>query len=130
MSRKKQNPIARFNDCLAEKITNAVGSMWCAYLFTALSCISLPSTLATRDVKQYVAWFTQTFLQLVLLSIIQKGQNLSGQSSDRQAKETHRIVKQSHDLIMQEVKTIQEAQKSEAVERRELAKILKELKTH
>lgn len=71
----------RFNEWLAVKITNAVGTMWCAYIFTALTLISLPSAIASRNVLVIVSWVAQTFLQLVLLAVIQTGQNIIG---DRQ----------------------------------------------
>lgn len=72
----------RFNDWLALKITAAVGSMWCAYLFVALACVSLPSAIASHDVITIVSWVAQTFLQLVLLSIILKGQNIQGERQE------------------------------------------------
>lgn len=56
-------------------ITNAVGTVWCALVFTALACVSLPDTLATGNPIQIVGWIAQTFLQLVLLSIVMVGQN-------------------------------------------------------
>lgn len=70
--------VKKFNDWLAVKITNGVGTMWCAYLFTALTLISLPSAIASRNVLTIVSWIAQTFLQLVLLAVIQTGQNIIG----------------------------------------------------
>lgn len=72
----------RFNDWLAIKITDAVGSMWCAYIFAALALVSLPSAIASRDVITIVSWVAQTFLQLVLLAIILKGQNIQGERQE------------------------------------------------
>lgn len=71
----------KFNEWLAEKITNTVGTMWCAYIFTALALISLPMAIASGNVITIVSWIAQTFLQLVLLAVIQTGQNIIG---DRQ----------------------------------------------
>jgi len=68
-----------FNDKIAVKITEAVGSMWCAYIFAALACVSLPSAIASHDVITIVSWIAQTFLQLVLLAVILKGQNIQGE---------------------------------------------------
>lgn len=65
-----------FNDWLAIKVTNAVGSMWCAYLFSLLALVSLPSAIASHNVLTIISWIAQTFLQLVLLSVILKGQNI------------------------------------------------------
>lgn len=78
-----------FNGRLALIITKAVSTMWCAYLFAGISLISLPSALegGTADV---VAWVAQTFLQLVLLSVIMVGQKVAAQASDKQALQTYR----------------------------------------
>lgn len=65
-----------FNEWLAVRITNSVGSMWCAYAFTALALVSLPATLATHNMISIVGWVAQTFLQLVLLSILMVGQKV------------------------------------------------------
>ena len=72
----------KFNDWLALKITDAVGSMWCAYVFTAIALISLPAAIATHNLITIVSWVAQTFLQLVLLSVILKGQNIQGERSE------------------------------------------------
>lgn len=72
----------RFNDWLALKITQGVGTMWCAYAFVILACISLPAVLATHNAVAIVAWIAQTFFQLVLLPIIIVGQNLQAKRHD------------------------------------------------
>ena len=79
----------RFNDWLAVKITNVVGTMWCAYAFAALALISLPEAI-NGGIAPLVAWIAQTFLQLVLLSIIMVGQNIASEKSDRQLAQTYR----------------------------------------
>lgn len=79
----------RFNDWLAIKITNVVGTMWCAYAFAALTLISLPEAIH-GGVATLIAWIAQTFLQLVLLSIIMVGQNIASEKSDRQLAQTYR----------------------------------------
>ena len=80
--------LARFNKWLAVKITNGVGTMWCAYAFTLLACISLPAAIATHQVIILVSWLAQTFLQLVLLSIIIVGQNVQSEAADARAEKT------------------------------------------
>lgn len=84
----ESGPVHRFNTWLALKITQAVGTMWCAYLFAALALVSLPSALQ-GGIPAFVAWLAQTFLQLVLLSIIIVGQKVEGASSERRAIETY-----------------------------------------
>src|SRR5215469_2458053 len=79
----------RFNSWLAVKITNIVGTMWCAYAFAGLTLISLPEAIH-GGVATLIAWIAQTFLQLVLLSIIMVGQNIASEKSDRQLAQTFR----------------------------------------
>ena len=76
-----------FNGWLAATITRAVGSMWCAYAFAALALISLPDAIH-GGVFTLVSWISQTFLQLVLLSIIMVGQRVLASASDKQALQT------------------------------------------
>lgn len=81
--------VAAFNQRIAEKITAFVSTMWCAYIFAALALISLPAAIRSGDVVVIVAWVAQTFLQLVLLSIIMVGQKVSSESVEQMIKETH-----------------------------------------
>lgn len=74
-------------DKVAVKITGAVGSMWCAILFSILALTSLPSVIAeslqTSSIAPLIQWIAQTFLQLVLLSIILKGQNIGSEQLEK-----------------------------------------------
>jgi len=83
------NRINEFNRRLAQKITSFVSTMWCAYIFAALALISLPAAITSGDVVIIVAWVAQTFLQLVLLSIIMVGQQVSSASVEKMIQETH-----------------------------------------
>lgn len=49
--------------------------MWCAYAFAILAFVSLPSANNSRSAVNLVSWISQTFLQLVLLSMFIVGQN-------------------------------------------------------
>ena len=76
-----------FNAKLALVITRSVGTMLCAYLFAILALISLPDAIKAGR-PAIISWIAQTFLQLVLLSIIMVGQRVqSAASDDRAAKE-------------------------------------------
>jgi hypothetical protein len=77
-----------FNGWLAATITKGVGSMWCAYAFAALALVSLPEAVH-QGVVTLVSWISQTFLQLVLLSIIMVGQRVLASASDKQALQTY-----------------------------------------
>jgi hypothetical protein len=79
----------RFNHWLAVTITDVVGTMWCAYAFACLALISLPEAIR-GGTAALIAWIAQTFLQLVLLSIIMVGQKVVAAKSDRQLEQTYR----------------------------------------
>ncbi|HEY7900593.1 MAG TPA: hypothetical protein VIC25_05345 [Caulobacteraceae bacterium] len=78
-----------FNGWLALTITNGVGTMWCAYAFAVLALISLPDAIKAGTAS-LIAWIAQTFLQLVLLSIIMVGQKVAAAASDKQALQTYK----------------------------------------
>jgi hypothetical protein len=63
--------------------------MWCAYAFAALALVSLPAAIMSRNPVLIVSWISQTFLQLVLLSIIIVGQNVLAAASDKRAEATY-----------------------------------------
>jgi hypothetical protein len=81
--------LARFNTKLSVKITKMVGTMWCAYAFAVLAFVSLPSAIRSGNAVTLVSWISQTFLQLVLLSIIIVGQNVLGAAADMRAEATY-----------------------------------------
>ena len=83
----------RFNEWLAIRITKVVGTMWCAYAFAGLALISLPAAIR-GGTATLISWIAQTFLQLVLLSIIMVGQNIAAKKSDRQLDQTYRDSEQ------------------------------------
>src|SRR5450759_1883879 len=69
-------PIGRLNAKIGLKVTVVVGTMWCAYLFTLVALVSVPSAFKTGNSLIIIAWIAQTFLQLVLLPILIVGQNV------------------------------------------------------
>lgn len=93
------------NGRIAVLITNTVGTMWCAYVFAGIALISLPEAIR-GGVAPLIAWVAQTFLQLVLLSVIMVGQKVSAAASDKQALQTYndaeallKIQDEVHQLI-------------------------------
>jgi len=82
-----------FNKKLATIVTNIVGTMWCAYAFTLLAMVSLPAAIH-GGVATLITWIAQTFLQLVLLSIIMVGQSVNSEKSEKRAEEDHRMIMQ------------------------------------
>ena len=101
--RRAMSEVEGFNAKLAVIITHAVGSMAMAYIFCLIALTSLPAilieagVLTKSDVPSFltkpgliliVAWIAQTFIQLVLLSIIMVGQDVQSIASDARAEHT------------------------------------------
>ena len=98
--------------------------MWCAYLFAAIALISLPAALA-GGTATIVSWVAQTFLQLVLLSVIMVGQKVAARASDKQALQTfkdteallkiqdelHRLIKINNELTEEIHNTVKKPKK-------------------
>jgi hypothetical protein len=76
------------NAKIAVFLTNIVGSMWCAYVFAVIALIGLPPALKPGG-EGLIAWIAQTFLQLVLLSVIMVGQNVQSVASDVRSQHTY-----------------------------------------
>ena len=94
----------RFNAWLAVKVTSGVGTMWCAYAFGALALVSLPSAITSGSPIILVSWISQTFLQLVLLSVIIVGQNVLAAAADKRSEATFKDA----DAVLHEAVKIQE----------------------
>jgi hypothetical protein len=82
------SPVTRFNTRVAVLVTQVVGSMWCAYAFALFDLISLPAAIS-GGASTIVAWVAQTFLQLVLLSVIMVGQNVQAAAADKRSEATY-----------------------------------------
>jgi hypothetical protein len=85
--REAMGEVDGFNAKFAVLITRLVGTMWCAYLFGVIALLGLSPALKPGG-EGLVAWIAQTFLQLVLLSVIMVGQNVQSLASDARAANT------------------------------------------
>jgi hypothetical protein len=85
---KRASRYGRFNAWLAVRITGAVGTMTCAYLFGAWAVYGLPVALQPGGIG-LANWFAEEFLQLVLLSVIIVGQNIQAAASDKRSEQTY-----------------------------------------
>ena len=92
-----------FNGRIALALTNAVGTMWAAYAFALLALLVLPQAIA-GGLLTFVQWLSQTFIQLVMLSVIMVGQNVLGRAADKRAAMTF----QDADATFHEAGQIQE----------------------
>jgi hypothetical protein len=95
--------IGRLNAKVGLRITLVVGTMWCAYAFTALALVSAPTAFSSGNKLIIVAWVAQTFLQLVLLPIIIVGQNVQAAAADARSLATYNDAA----AILEEAKQIQ-----------------------
>jgi hypothetical protein len=77
------------NGKIALILTTVVGTMWCAYAFAALALLVLPQA-AGGGLLTLIQWLSQTFIQLVMLSVIMVGQNLLSRASDKRADMTYK----------------------------------------
>lgn len=74
-----------FNGRLAVSVTGAVGTMWCAYAFAVLAMIAIPYV---HGALGWIQWVSQTFIQLVMLSVIMVGQGVQSRAADKRAEQT------------------------------------------
>ena len=96
-------------DKVAIFITKIVGTMWCAIAFTILALISFPQAIH-GGTSTTISWIAQTFLQLVLLSIIMVGQNLQSRHSELRADadyETNIEAKKDIETLMKRLDSIE-----------------------
>jgi hypothetical protein len=77
------------NGRIALVLTSAVGTMWCAYLFAIIALLVLPEAIQ-GGLLTSIQWLSQTFIQLVMLSVIMVGQNILGRAQDRRAEMTYK----------------------------------------
>ena len=100
---EKHGQTLSLNNRIGLAITKSVGTMWAAYVFAALSLVSLPAAIASGNELVIVAWVAQTFLQLVLLPVIIVGQNIQAAAADARAVATY----EDATAILEEAKQIQ-----------------------
>jgi hypothetical protein len=109
------HPHTGFNKWLALRLTTIVGTMWCAYAFAALALVALPQAFRGGSLT-LVQWISQTFIQLVMLSVIMVGQNVISAGQDARAEADHETLIAIHDLdksiyeLSQQVKAINDRQ--------------------
>ena len=97
-----------FNGKVALALTTAVGTMWCAYAFAVLALIVLPDAVK-GGMLTTIQWISQTFIQLVMLSVIMVGQNILSRTSDKRADETY----QDAEATLHEAQQIQDHLKAQ-----------------
>ncbi len=131
--KRAMGDVEGFNAKVAVLITHAVGSMAMAYIFSLVALTSLPAilieagVLSSGDVPKFltkpgliliVAWIAQTFIQLVLLSIIMVGQDVQSIAADARSENTFKDAQAILDALNTEtqggLRTILEAIEAQA----------------
>lgn len=90
--------VTGLNAKVAVLLTRLVGTMWCAYVFAAIALVSLPDAIKGGR-STLVSWIAQTFLQLVLLSVIMVGQSVQSTAADARAAQTFADVERIIDAL-------------------------------
>ncbi len=80
-----------FNSWFARRITGAVSTMTCAYLFFIIAMVAFPQAVHDSFVSGFaplplITWLSQSMLQLVLLAIIMAGQDIAAKDTEKRAK--------------------------------------------
>jgi len=113
--------LARFNNWLAVVITRGVGTTWAAYLFVLIALVSLPeafSAFVKGDTVTGIAWFSQSFLQLVLLPLILVGQRLMAEAQHSQTQADRDALQGLHQLNIAQLDILKELRASTAGQER------------
>ena len=117
--------IIAFNNAAAIRITRAVGTMTCAWLFAVWALLSFPEawSQAFSDGFHFlplVTWVSQTFLQLVLLSVVMVGQSLLDTSVREAIMEILATIRTDHQAL---VEMLQDARDDRAEHKEMLAEL-------
>ncbi len=105
-----QNALGRFNNMVAVLVTTGVGSMWAAYVFVLIALVSFPQALnafLTGDRVTGISWFSQSFLQLVLLPVIIVGNRVIAAGQDARAEADHETLTALHTINVQQLQILQ-----------------------
>lgn len=80
------------NSRIALRLCAWVGTMPTAYVFAFLAFLALPGVLGWNLLPNrtllIVAWLSQTLIQLVMLAVLQLGQNLQARAADARSEQT------------------------------------------
>jgi len=106
------------NDLVATRVTLAVSTMMCVYIFLAWSLLPL----VVPRLESFVFYVSGGILQLIFLPLILVGQNLLSKEAENRAQ-------QDHEAIMEILSDIQEDINSHQLLTRELVNLETRLNT-
>ena len=99
--------MGRFNAAMAVLITRIVGTMYCAYAFTVIAFIALPTAIEQGSPTVLINWLSSNFLQLVLLPIIIVGQNVISAQQDARAEADHETLTALHQMASHQLEILE-----------------------
>jgi hypothetical protein len=103
--------MGRINAAIAVRITKIVGTMYCAYVFTLIALVALPTAIQSGQATVLVNWISSNFLQLVLLPIIIVGQNVISAAQDKRAEADHKTLTALHQMNVQQLRILEGQEK-------------------
>ena len=98
--------LGRINAAIAVRITKVVGTMYCAYFFTLIALVALPTVIKAGSTTVLINWISANFLQLVLLPIIIVGQNVISAAQDKRAEADHKTLTALHQMSKQQLEIL------------------------
>jgi hypothetical protein len=98
--------LGRINAAIAVRITKVVGTMYCAYVFTLIALVALPTVIKAGSTTVLINWISANFLQLVLLPIIIVGQNVISAAQDKRAEADHKTLTALHQMSKQQLEIL------------------------
>ena len=88
-----------FNEWLATKLGEVLGSIWFFYLCLALDLAELPAVASQHSVELWVTYVAQTVIQLLALPILQVYQNLITAHTQAKADADHEALSSIHEHV-------------------------------
>lgn len=89
---KEENRFKAFNNALASKLGNLLGSMPFFYVCVLLDLIELPPVIASHSAVLWINYIAQTVIQLIALPIISTQSNLQQKQNDAKADADHHTL--------------------------------------
>ena len=104
--------VDKTGDAILNWIANSMGTNLCIVLFTLIAVVPLYYQLPD-NILSWQQWLSQTAIQLIALAILAKVSKIEGGKQGR-------LIQDTHDIVMKEIKLLMEGHK-------ELKKLTKEL---
>jgi len=89
---KEKTGFAKFNRWLAVKLGNTLGSMPFFYLCVVLDIAELPSVIKAHSVLIWIAYISQTVIQLIALPILSVQANIQQENQQAKADADHQTL--------------------------------------